>query len=512
MAVLVLAGLVLATCALPADEVVPTAVSTPTPAVPLMTTVPPSTATLAPTTTMTTVLVGESGASGIGDDLYPLLGNGGYDVARYELDLEVDMSTGALAGTARVIASARQNLASFNLDLVGLEVTDVAVDGATVEFARAGRELTVLLPEAIAVGTSFETVVTYAGVPAPVSASVPFGSGWQKAGDLVYVLDQPDGASSWFPVNDHPLDPATFLIALDVPAGYETVTSGVAVSGLDDPDEADVWEIPEETSPYLVALAVGEFERLVQDPAGDIDLVVWHPPDLAPALLRPFAAHADMLAFFSDRFGEYPFDRYGALVIDDPELAAALETQTLSTFGLPALGEEVVAHELVHQWFGDSVRVASWKDIWLNEGFATFGQWLWAEETEGPTAYDLQVAQAYGLMSGAVFATPNSTGADEARRRFPPPASPVAEDLFNPSVYLRGGLALVGLRDEVGDEATRELMRAWFDQSRGNAVDTAQFQTLTGQLLGPEALAVLNSHLRDDLPPAMPVRGLAPPA
>lgn len=477
----------------------------------------PATATTAPpeSTSPPTTITGASGAAGVGDELYPGLGNGGYDVSHYDLHLEVDPATGSLEGAAVVTATATQDLSSFNLDLVGLTVETAIVDGEGAEFSRDARELTLVPAEPIGEGDRFSARVVYGGVPSPASDGVPFGGGWQRANDLVYVIDEPDGASSWFPANDHPLDPATFTISLDVPSGYQTVTSGLPLSGIDDPGAADVWEIPEETVPYLVALAVGEFERLDQEPIGDVELTVWYPAGEFPEeALGPFDAHAEMLAHFGGLFGPYPFDRYGALVVDDPDLAAALETQTLPTYGAPTLGagEAIVAHELAHQWFGNSVRLARWRDIWLNEGFATFAQWLWLEHTEGRAAFDRAVTDAYALMSGAAFVD----GRDEteavrlARDRFPPPANPSAEDLFNPSVYLRGGLALVALRDREGDGATLELVRTWHDTFGGQAVTSTEFETLVADELGGDAAGVLDQHLRDPLPPAMPERGLEP--
>lgn len=460
------------------------------------------TTTTAPTTT-TTVLVGSPGAPGIGDDLFPELGNGGYDVLHYELALVVDLASGALDATAVITATATQNLSSFNLDLVGLEVSVVEVDGSAAEFSHEGRELVVKPRSVIADGSEFETKVSYAGVPESLTSTVPFGNGWRTAPTVTYVVSQPDGAATWFPANDHPRDPATFTISIDPGPGYETVTSGVLVSD----GKPDVWEIMEPTPPYLVALAIGEFERLDQEPFGAVPLVVWHPPGLGDALLRPFEAHGEMLEFFTGFLGPYPFDRYGALVIDDLDLGAALETQTLSTFGLPALAEDVAAHELVHQWFGNSVRLESWSDIWLNEGLATYGQWLWINETRGSAAFDAEIAGAYRLMSGVGL----EGGAPEAALRFPPPAHPTATGLFNPSVYLRGGLAMVGLADEIGAEEMRELLGEWATRSAGSTVTTDDFVALVDEWAGPAAVSVLRAHLDDDLPPDLPERGLFGP-
>ena len=455
-----------------------------------------------PTTTVPTA-DGERGLAGIGDPFYPELGNGGYDVSHYQLNLDIDPEEGSLQGTATISAVALSDLSAFNLDLVGLEVSGVRVNGVEAVVLRDGREMTVTPETRLDAGRPFEVEIEYGGKPV-TSTAVPFGSGWVHRDQLIYVIDEPDGASTWFPANDHPRDPATFGINLTVPAGYETVTSGVAVGGLDDPDLPDRWEIPEPTAPYLVALAVGDFVRTEQRPVDGVELTLWHPPGLDPRLLAPFDSHQAMISYYAELFGDYPFDRYGALVIDDPGLAAALETQTLSTFGILTLnlGEQVVAHELAHQWFGDSVRLDTWNDIWLNEGLATFAQWLWVEQANGPAAYDESVVDAYRLMSGENF---GEGGAAEARRRFPPPAHPSPDDLFNPSVYLRGGLALVAVRDEVGDDVMWKILTEWHRRFGGSVATSQNFKDLVAELGGPEALSILTGHLESPLVPPLAV-------
>ncbi len=477
----------------------------------------PTTTVTFPTTTVTFPTTTGSrapvrGAAGIGDSLYPGLGNGGYEVDHYDLDLAIDPEAGTLEGTATISATAKENLAGFNLDLVGLDVDAVTVDGEPVFNQHEGRELAIRPGAVLRAGTGFEVTVNYHGEPLPGTAAVPLGGGWQNEGDMVYVIDEPDGAASWFPANDHPRDPATFTITLTVPAGYDTVTSGRAVSGLGDPDQPDKWDIPEQTATYLVAMAIGHFEHEELAPAGSVDLSLWYPPDLDHSLLEPFHRQAEMIDFFSERFGDFPFARYGALIIDDPSLGAALETQTLSTFGTPILplGEQLVAHEMAHQWFGDTVRLQNWSDVWLNEGFATLAQWLWLEHRSGQTAYNTAVSNAYNLMSGASLAQ-GSEGPALARLRFPPPTRPAPNDLFNRSVYLRGGLALVALRDEVGDDLMWRILTRWHERYGGSTATTEDFVGLVQEMAGTSAARILSDQLSNPLPPAMPARGLAPP-
>jgi len=463
------------------------------------------------------------GAAGIGDPLYPGLGNGGYDVVEYRIDLDVEPEMGTVRARTEVEAVALHDLSSFNLDLVGMEVrrVEVEVDGvrSPAAWRRAGRELVVEPDEAIAAGSTFVADVTYEGIPAPVpERAVPFAPGWRKVGDTIYVFDQPDGAAGWFPANDHPRDRAAVRLTVTVPDDVVVVSAGERTRRKVGAGRVEYrWVVEEPLAPYLLPLGIGPFEERSEPPAGSIPVTTWFDPDILEGLLDPFRRQGEIVQFFAERFGPYPFDRVGALVVEDDGLRAALETQEVSTYtsGSLAWGEAVVAHELAHQWFGDHVTVARWDDIWLNEGFATFSQWLWLEHDVGRDAYDRQVDRAYRVMSGLDRAESAGVSAGEAarqaRRAFPPPDHPRADQLFTPSVYQRGGLTLVALRDLVGDEAVFDVLGEWVRRFGGGSATTEDFIALVEERLGTEAAELVRAFVDDPQIPPMPSRGLAPP-
>lgn len=462
------------------------------------------------------------GAPGIGDPLYPNLGNGGYDVADYRLELEVEPATGMVRGVAAVEAVALHDLSSFNLDLVGMEVrsVDVAVaeQRGAATWRRRGRELVVVPAEPIPAGVVFVVTVVYEGVPGPVpEGAVPFAPGWRKVGDTIYVFDQPDGAAGWFPANDHPRDRATMTLTVTVPEDVVVVSAGERSSRrVGDGRREYRWVIDDPIAPYLVPLGIGPFRERAEPPAGSIPVTTWFDPDIPEGRLEPFRRQGEMVEFFAERFGPYPFERIGALIVEDESLRAALETQEVSTYTSPSLawGEAVVAHELAHQWFGDAVTVARWDDIWLNEGFATFGQWLWAEHDVGPEVYDRQVMRAYRTMSGldrASSGVPPEDAARQAREAYPPPDHPRADELFSASVYQRGGLTLVALRDLVGDEGVFDVLEEWVRRFGGRSATTEDFVALVEERLGAEAAELVTAFVEDPQIPPMPQRGLAPP-
>lgn len=435
---------------------------------------------------------GVPGAEGVGDPYYPGLGNGGYDVAEYDLAVEWFPDDGSIAGTATVELTATRDLSALNLDLVGLDVETISVDGTDTSFERDGRELTVQLPEVLADGDVATVVVEYAGVPETVRIGTDlFGVGWQTDGRDAYVVSEPAGAATWFPANDHPTDKATFRFEITVPEGLEVVANGLRVSRDVTGDRVTwVYESSDLMATYLASVVIGDltFDESIA-PTG-VPIRNAYPDRLAEAARADFAVAEEMLAVFSDWFGPYPFEVYGQVVVDE-DLGFALENQTLSLFGsdfVTGLGlvDRIVAHELAHQWFGNAVSPETWNDIWLNEGFATYAEWIWAQESGGPTIAESAAATHAEADFGVA------------------PGDPGPDELFQPTVYLRGGLVLHALSVEIGEEAFRRVLVEWADRYDDATASTSDLQALAEELSGVDLDRFFDAWVYDDELPPLP--------
>ena len=426
---------------------------------------------------------GTPGAPGIGDPYFPLDGNGGYDVRHYDLDVTYDPSSDVLTGIATIEAEATQDLSSFDLDLTGLDVRSVTVDGDEAAWTREGQELTITPEDDLRGGKTFTTVVSYDGVPQTIEDA--FGlSGFMPTDDGAIVAGQPHGAATWFPANDHPRDAASVSVTATVPEGLEAISNGV----LEDQDTQDgwttwSWDATEPMATYLVTLAIGEFD--VHDYRAD-GVRYWDAldPDLfglesAPETGAPsvgkiatdsLARQPEMIDFLSGIFGEYPFRTAGGIVDDLPEFQFALETQTRPIYASvfftdPVGGDLVVAHELAHQWTGDLLRIDAWQHIWLNEGFAQYVEWLWLER-EGLSTPQDEVDQIAANAPPEFWQT---TIGDPGA---------ATEQLFDIAVYLRGAMTLQALRTSVGDDDFFDIVREWVASQAGGTVTTDEFVAL----------------------------------
>lgn len=432
---------------------------------------------------------GAAGSDGAGDPYFPTLGNGGYDVARYELDLDIDGDD--LDASVRIEAAAEVDLDTFNLDFTGFEIESVLVDGEPATHRRDGDELVVDPEPLLQAGDTFVVTVDYRGRPQPRPDRVLGRVGWQRAGSVSIVAAEPYGAHLWFPSNDHPSDKAAFRFSITVPEGMTAIANGVLVSSTERGGRTTwVWDHPDPMPTYLASIAVGDL--VLGEPQEVNGIAVRHAfaPTLADVASRAFADTPAMITDLEGLFGPYPFDAYGALVVD-AELGYALENQTWSLFDRSIVdgsfsSSRTMVHELAHHWFGNWVTPATWQDIWLNEGFATYAEELWLEHTVAD--YDID-ASMRRVANG---------------RPLGPIGDPGADGLFTSSVYWRGALTLHALRRTIGDAAFFQLLRAWLDRHGGESASTDDFVALATEVAGTDVAPLLDAWLNDPSMPPLP--------
>ncbi|MFF4581542.1 M1 family metallopeptidase [Streptomyces sp. NPDC001389] len=442
---------------------------------------------------------GRPGASGLRDPYFPRAGNGGYDVDHYALDLAYDPADGELHGTAVITARAEQGLSSFNLDLSGLKVEGVEVQGAGARFNRTGNELTVRPARDLRRGEVFRTRVDYGGRPKTMVDPDGSKEGWITAGGGGAVaVGEPVGSMGWFPGNHHPSDKATYDITVTVPRGYEAVSNGELRSRRDvgGGRTAFAWRSAEPMASYLATVAVGKFEVSTGKTPSGVPVYQAVAPSEEEAGRGALARVPEMVEWGSATFGPYPFGTAGSIVMPAGTLGYALETQTKPVYsGAP--DEELVLHELAHQWFGDSVSPKSWKDMWLNEGFATYAEWLWAESHGGVSAQ----RRFEAFLAGDTSVDAQAGGEWAA---FPPAAPPGAGHISDDPVYYRGAMVLHRIRQEVGDAKFFDLLRGWAADHRYGNASTADFTAYAERRTGVDLRKVWDVWLYGEGRPKAP--------
>ncbi|HKA67576.1 MAG TPA: M1 family metallopeptidase [Actinomycetes bacterium] len=425
-----------------------------------------------------------AGAAGVGDPYFPTYGNGGYDVGHYRLTLRYDPDRDRLVSTATIDARARPALRAFNLDLVGLTVRSITIDGAPARWRRTSHELTITPAEPLAAGAKFRTVVRYSGRP---------GDGLLATDDGAVAAGQPEAAAYWYPVNDHPTDKASYTFVVTVPDGLVAVANGELVSHR---GNTWTWRATAPMASYLSTIAIGDFDlRSYRTSSG---LRMWDAVDRSLGTIadRTLARQGRIIDFLASRFGRYPFDTGGAIVDNHP-LGFALETQTRPVyesrfFGGGDPGEELIlVHEIAHQWFGDSVALRRWRDIVINEGFATYAEWLWMEEAGYATAGQAFDFFYYGLPAGHQFWSLQVS-------------DPGPDELFNVAVYWRGAMALHQLRREVGDSAFFDILQRWTEAQAGGNGTLQEFMELAEQVSGERLGRLFRDWLQTTGKPGVP--------
>jgi aminopeptidase N len=420
-----------------------------------------------------------AGATRSDDPYLPTHGNGGYRVEHYDLEIDYRVAANRLTGRAVITAVATTPLSRFTLDLSTFRVPRVRVDGRSAKFSRAGGKLHVTPSRPVA--GRFTVEVRYLGNPTPVPS--PWGGlGWEELADGALVASQPTGAPSWFPCNDHPADKATYRIAVTTEAPYTVAATGVLTARRRSAGTRTwVFERPEPTATYLASVQIGRYDE-VGIGTGQVALL---PARLRKNAARDLGRHPAIMTTLEGCFGPYPFGNY-QLVVTDDALDDPIEAQGMSIFGSNHLDgrrthERLVVHELAHQWFGNSLTIADWRHIWLNEGFATYAEWLWSEASGGRSA-----AAHARQWHAHVAALP----ADLVL------ADPGVARLFDERVYKRGALVLHALRRRIGDDRFFPLLRDWTTRHRHKTVTTAQFVALAAEHAGTDLSAFFTAWLR----------------
>lgn len=421
------------------------------------------------------------GSAGIGDPYYPTDGNGGYDVARYRVTVRASQNARFVDGTAVIDARTTQALSRFNLDLNGLTVTSVVVNAEPARWSRTGRELVVTPRRPLARGAALAVVVRYHGRPGLIRTPDGFDNGWFRGQDGASAVGEPPSAMTWFPVNEHPLDKAMVDVTAVVPAGYVAVSNGLPAAPPRTRDGWTTWRwhSAHPMASYLVVLSIGRYRLHTWRTASGIPVIDAVDPALGRVADPALARQGEILDTLAAAFGPYPFEAAGAIV-DQTDTGFALETQTrpyypgVAFYGGGDPGDtSLLAHELAHQWFGDSVALTRWQDIWLNEGFATYAEWIWQEHLGlGTTAETFR-----SLLTGAFPDPDDPFWALDISDPKPP-------HLFDAPVYLRGAMVLQALRERVGDRAFFRILQTWARTLRDGHGTTAGFVCLAERISG----------------------------
>jgi aminopeptidase N len=424
------------------------------------------------------------GARSAGDVLFPTIGNGGYDAQHYALDLNYTPALHQLGGTTTMTATATQPLSELSLDFQGFTISALSVDGQAAKYTRDGNKLVIDPVTPLADGQTFTVAVTYAGSPPAITDPDGSKEGFLQTADGAFVVCEPMGSMGWYPDNDTPADKATYDISMTVPAGLTALGNGVLVSNTTDPTTATTtwkWQEAEPMASYLATITLGAFQLTHSTHDGiSIDVGVDAPYVVAEKADGTLDRIPEILDFLKSLYGPYPFTEAGAIVDTeiDPNVLYALETQTKPNFPLPP-DPVTLAHETSHQYFGDSVSIGQWRDIWLNEGFATWSEWAFDERNNGgaTTRSDYE-----GVYSGSSWDIP--------------PADPgTAANIFSSQVYERGGATLEALREIVGEPTFLQIMRDWVAGHRFGNATTPQFIALAEADSGKDLSAFFQQWL-----------------
>jgi aminopeptidase N len=406
------------------------------------------------------------------EPFFPQAGNLGYDALHYDVTIAFKPKDGRIKAVTAIEAAATEPLKRFSFDFYGPKVRKVQVGLADARFKRKPGKLIVFAPREIAEGERFITTVRYSGLPPKITDPDGSSEGWYRTDDGVIAVGEPQGTAAWIPCDNVPADKASFEFHVTVPDWLKAVANGRREQS-ENRGHGRVqmnWAERAPMSTYLAVLNVGR-GRIVKSHADGLPSWTLVDPRLERGSRGPLATLPGVIRFESGLFGSYPFDSAGSIVDYAPHLGYALETQSRPIYAyVPDL--TTIVHETAHQWFGDSVGLRRWPQIWLNEGFATWTQWYYAERHGGRSAE---------AIFRRLYRVPASN-----KRFWNPPSARLhsAGELFDPTVYVRGAMALQALRQTIGTKPMLRVLREWTTGNRHGSADVGEFTDLAERVSG----------------------------
>jgi aminopeptidase N len=410
-------------------------------------------------------------AAAADEPFFPGAGNRGYDALDYDVDLIFEPDSGRIKARTFILARAETDLRRLSLDFRGPRIRKVRVDNRVSQFRRRDGKLVVFPRQPIDEGVLFTVDVDYQGVPPRIVDPDGTPEGWNRTDDGVIAVGEPQGTPAWIPCNNVPTDKASFSFDIKLPVGLKAVANGRRVAVAIRPGRARYhWTETAPMSPYLAVLNIGR-GKLVKSRAWGRLAWTLVDPRLARGSRPVLEELPRVIGFLSRLFGPYPFSSAGSLVDYAPDLGYALETQSRPIYAyVPDL--TTLVHETAHQWFGNSVGLQRWPEIWLNEGFATWSQWYYAERHGGRSAKEIFERLRRVPASNEAFWNP-------------PPGYPgTARRLFDSSIYVRGAMAVQALREEIGTKPLLRVLRRWTGEHRYGSATIPEFIALAEAVAG----------------------------
>ncbi len=412
------------------------------------------------------------------------------DIQHYRIELELDIKTKSIKGqcSIRLVALGRARH-YFELDAVEMQITRVSADDDDLQYTHDGRCLRIHFAEELALGKVCTVDIDYQATPRRGIYFVGPDQHYPDKPEQVWTQGQDEDSRYWFPCFDSPIQKATSEVIATIPEDWFALSNGVLVSDNKAKGKrTQHWQLDVPHSCYLITLAAAEFAE-VKTKWNEIEVSYYVQPERKEDCIRTLAKTPEMIELFSKLFGvRYPYNKYAQVFVAD-FIFGGMENTTATTLTDSVLLDEraavdfhmesLVCHELAHQWFGDLLTCRDWGEGWLNEGFATYSEYLWRHHEEGRDAAALTLA---AFTDAYLAEDRNRYRRSIVTKRYKDPL-----DIFDRHLYDKAGRVVHMLRCVLGDDDFFASIRHYLETNRGGVVETRDLakaiDTTTGRCL-----------------------------